>query len=63
MGFSPNFVVFGREVNAPTDLMLGRPDDPHYDSVDDYVQRKLDTLESAHQLAREYLHYRFEDLL
>ena len=54
--FSPNFLVFGREVNAPIDLMLSRPYDPQYDSVDEYVQRKLDILESAHQLARENLH-------
>ena len=54
-GFSPNFLVYGREVNAPIDVMLGRPDEPQYDSVDDHVQRKLDLLESAYRIARENL--------
>ena len=50
-GFSPNFLVFGREVNAPIDIMLGRPDDPQYDNVDSYVQQKLNLLETAYQMA------------
>jgi hypothetical protein len=27
MGFSPNFLTFGREVRAPVDLVLGRPEE------------------------------------
>lgn len=39
-GFSPNFVVYGREVNTPLNVILSRPDDLQYDSVDGYVQQK-----------------------
>lgn len=53
--FSPNFLVFGREVNAPIDLMLGRPEGVEYQSTDDYVEMKLTNMERAHQLAREAL--------
>jgi hypothetical protein len=53
--FSPNFLVCGREVNAPIDLMLGRPEGVEYQSTDDYVERKLTNMERAHQLAREAL--------
>jgi hypothetical protein len=53
--FSPNFLVFGREVNAPIDLMLGRPEGVEYQSTDDYVEIKLSNMERAHQLAREAL--------
>jgi hypothetical protein len=52
---SPNFLTFGRELNAPTDLMLGRPDDQQYSSIDEYVELKFRHMEEAYQLARETL--------
>jgi hypothetical protein len=54
-GYSPNFLVFGRELNAPIDLMLGRPEDVEYHSVAEYVEDKLSKIEWAHNLARETL--------
>jgi hypothetical protein len=54
-GFSPNFLVFGRELNAPIDIVLGRPDEPEYYSYDDFIERKLSLMESAHDIARQTL--------
>ena len=55
-GFTPNLLVYGRELSAPIDLVLGRPEGPQYHSVDDFVEQKLSIIETAHQMARESLH-------
>jgi hypothetical protein len=52
-GLPPNFLVYGRELSAPIDLVLGRPEGPQYHSVDDFVEQKLSIIETAHQMARE----------
>ena len=54
-GFSPNFLTFGRELNAPIDIMLGRPTDTEYYSLDEFVEKKLTLMESAYALTREHL--------
>ena len=54
-GFSPNFLMFGRELNAPIDLVLGRPDELQYQSIDHFVERKLSLMEAAYSVARETL--------
>jgi len=54
-GFSPNFLMFGRELNAPIDLVLGRPDELQYLGMNDFAERKLSLLESAYSMARETL--------
>ena len=58
-GYSPNFMMFGREVYAPLDIMYGAPtgEEKHYDSYDDFVDRKIETMRKAYQLAREHLGY------
>jgi len=43
-----NFLGFGRELNAPIDIVIGRPDYPEYVSYDDFIERKLSLMESAH---------------
>ena len=47
--------MFGRELNAPIDLVLGRPDEPQYHGMNDFVERKLSLLESAYSMARDNL--------
>jgi transposase InsO family protein len=58
-GFSPNFMMFGREVYAPLDIMYGAPvgEEEHYESYDDFADRKVETMRKAYQLAREHLGY------
>ena len=54
-GFSPNFLTFGRELNAPIDIVLGRPDDAEYHSPNDFIEHKLLLMESAYALTRDHL--------
>jgi len=56
-GFSPNYLVFGRENRAPIDVVLGEVtgEEEHYLSEDDYVAETQRRLRGAHQLAREHL--------
>ena len=54
-GFSPNFLMFGHEVNSPIDLILGTPPDADLHTVDDFVLDKCHKIEQAHELARSQL--------
>lgn len=54
-GYTPNFIVFGRELTAQIDLVFGRPEGPAYESVDEFVEEKLRKMEYAHNLVREHL--------
>ena len=55
--YTPNYLMFGREVNLPLDLAYGV--DPAeaqaYDSYDSFVSEQQDRLRSAFSLARESL--------
>ena len=53
-GFSPNFLMFGREVRAPLDLVLGEPERGET-STDNYVVELEERLRSAYQLVRDQL--------
>ena len=51
-GFSPFFLLFGREPRLAIDLLLGRDDnkiDPNYDK---FVEKWKDQMEQAYQIAR-----------
>ena len=37
-GYSQNFLIFGRELRAPIDLVLGGPRDIEYTSPDEFVE-------------------------
>lgn len=56
-GYSPNMLVFGREVNTELDLAFGIDDQEaaKYDSYDHYVSALQDKLRGAYALAREAL--------
>ncbi|XP_026022288.1 uncharacterized protein LOC113021785 [Astatotilapia calliptera] len=55
-GFTPNFMMFGRELSEPVDLVAGLPPDPgNQPSVPEYVQQMRERLELAHLIAREAL--------
>lgn len=55
-GFTPNFMLFGREVSEPVDLVAGLPpDDTRHVSEPEYVQKTRERLELAHGIAREAL--------
>ena len=37
-GYSPNFIVYRQELVAPIDLVVGRPDEVKYHSMDQFVE-------------------------
>ena len=53
-GFSPNFMVYGRELFMPIDVMMGLPESSGEDELD-YVQSLRRRLEEAYEVAREHL--------
>ena len=38
-GYTPNFLVFGRENRAPPDIIFGSPEEEPDDSYDDFVEK------------------------
>ena len=59
-GFSPNFIVFGRETRAPLDVVFGTPieDQDHsrqQATYDDFVEHQRDVYEDAFRLVRQHL--------
>ena len=50
-----NFIVYGQELVAPIDVVLGRPGGVEYRNMDDFVEQKLRAMEQAHALVRECL--------
>uniref|UniRef100_A0A3Q3IN77 Gypsy retrotransposon integrase-like protein 1 n=1 Tax=Monopterus albus TaxID=43700 RepID=A0A3Q3IN77_MONAL len=55
-GFTPNFMMFGRELSEPVDLVTGLPPDPDgAPTGPEYVQQLRERLELAHLIARDAL--------
>ena len=55
-GYSPNFLMLGREVHAPLDLVLGIPGDANaVSSYDAYVAELQERLVEAYAVTREHL--------
>jgi len=56
-GFTPNYLMFGRETRAPIDLVYGRP--PDGERVDatysSYTRDFAERMESSYRLVREHL--------
>ena len=59
-GLSPNQLMFGREINLPVDIMIGRP--PVTEEVDqhEYAAELRERLEDAYAQARENLEHAAE---
>ena len=53
-GLSPNFLMFGREISMPVDVMIGPPED-HALSTFDYIKSLQAKLTQAYDLARDNL--------
>jgi len=56
-GFSPNFLMYGRENRAPIDLMYGGPPDKGNvtTSYGNYAEEKVDKMQKAYHLVRQHL--------
>jgi len=53
-GFTPNFLMFGRELNVAVDIVLGNPSGPPK-SVNDYAEHLTGLMASAYEEVREHL--------
>ena len=53
-GFTPNFLMYGRELNAAVDLVLGNPSGPPQ-SVNDYAAHLVGMMGDAYDEDREHL--------
>ena len=56
-GYSPNFLIFGRENAAPLDVVFGLPEEEatNPQSFDEYAEHKTCMMREAYELAREHL--------
>ena len=54
-GFTPSLMMFGREMNLPIDLALGKPVDEMTNSSTDYVIQLENNLVQIHDIARRHL--------
>ena len=56
-GFTPNYIVFGKETRAPADLVLPNPSDVELPADNEcaYVDGIRTRIQRAHQLVREHL--------
>lgn len=61
-GFSPNFLMFGRENSMPVDVVMGVPtaEVEHAGSCEQFVDEKVKVMRKAYELAREALGCRAE---
>ena len=53
-GMTPNFLMFGRELSLPVDVMIGPCPEPQLSTLE-YVQKMQKRLEYAYKMAREQL--------
>jgi len=54
-GYTPNYLMFGREVRAPVDLVFETPTEDPPASYDDYTANLEDRKRQAYRLVREHL--------
>ena len=53
-GYSPNFLMFGRELNVAVDVALGNPSGP-VQSTDDYAEQVVGRIQDAYRTVRDAL--------
>jgi len=55
-GFSPYFLMYGREARIPADLVYGPPPDlSHAEDVPEFVAQRRDALQAAFETTRRHL--------
>jgi len=54
-GFTPNFMMMGREADLPLDVVFGKPPDQRYSSSHEWIQSLERRLEISHRFARDNL--------
>jgi len=55
-GYSANYLMFGREVNTPADIVYGVVEPQAETSYDDFVESVRDRMQEAYNVVRENLH-------
>jgi len=55
-GFTPNYLMFGREVHAPVDLVYGCSETQARVTYDGYDEEMKSRMQTAYMLVRENLH-------
>lgn len=59
-GYSPAFLVYGRELSLPVHMLFGKP--PNDECLPQYVDALRERIHEAHTIARERLMMRAEDM-
>jgi transposase InsO family protein len=56
-GYSPNYLMLGKENRAPIDLLFGAPEDDeeHYDSYDGYASERVNRMRKSYDMVRQHL--------
>ncbi|KAK3084013.1 hypothetical protein FSP39_006719 [Pinctada imbricata] len=54
-GYTPNMLMLGRDVNMPVDLIFPGPEPSEKEDYEDYVNKLVVQIQSAHEIAREKL--------
>ena len=54
-GFTPNAMMFGREVLLPLDLVIGQPETTETSNRTEYAAKLCEQMEQVHQFARQHL--------
>jgi transposase InsO family protein len=54
-GFSPFFLMFGREARLPVDILFGIESDTEHQNYVNYVQRMKETLQYAYKVASQHI--------
>jgi len=54
--YSANYVMFGRKVNTPADIVYGVVEPQAETSYDDFVESVRDRMQEAYNVIRENLH-------
>ena len=54
-GYTPQFLVFGKEINLPIDIQYPSPEQPNKTDVHQFVQQKRVDMQRAHEAARFHL--------
>jgi hypothetical protein len=54
-GVSPCKMMFGREINLPIDLLLGKPESQKYQSATEFAYELENRIDEIHDFAREHM--------